>query len=55
VALVLRLCRPAGWLLVAFILANNVGELLCPGFAAELRRWLVVRSLVDTYRQGRAA
>jgi len=32
---VLRLSRPAGWVLAGFILVNSAGELLWPGFAAD--------------------
>ncbi|HOX05163.1 MAG TPA: YdcF family protein [Planctomycetota bacterium] len=48
-AFVLRLSRPAGWLLAAFILANNLGELFCSGFAAD-HLWIRSAQLVPGWR-----
>jgi vancomycin permeability regulator SanA len=47
--LILRLSRPAGWLLGAFIIANAAGELLCPGFAAD-HLWIRSAQLVPGWR-----
>jgi len=49
VALILRLCRPAGWLLAAFILINSAGEFLCNGFAAD-HLWIRSAQLLPGWR-----
>lgn len=48
-AFILRLTRAAGWWLAAFILANNVGELFCTGFAAD-HLWIRSAALVPGWR-----
>jgi uncharacterized SAM-binding protein YcdF (DUF218 family) len=48
-SLLVRLSRPAGWLLGAFIIVNAAGELVCPGFAAD-HLWIRSARLLPGWR-----